>query len=106
MKTALLFFCFLFLYICSFAQDQDYTLKFLLGQTLNKPAGFFITQDDNVFVADYYSYKLFSPEGKLLKELFLDDAYAGRDWQQISKATFMLSKTMKESINMLLMAAC
>lgn len=77
MKTALLFF-FLFFITFAFAQEQDYTLKMTLGQTLNKPADFFITQDDNIFVADHFSYKLFNPEGKLIKEYFLDDAYAGR----------------------------
>ncbi|WP_266205137.1 DUF7619 domain-containing protein [Pontibacter kalidii] len=82
MRTALLLILLTFIFTpSSRAQanlQQEYTRTKLKGLTLQNPLDFDIGPDRKLYVLDHSNVKVFSPEGELLKELFLDDdTFAG-----------------------------
>ncbi|AKD04962.1 IPT/TIG domain-containing protein [Pontibacter korlensis] len=96
MRTALLLFFFTFLFtINTQAQadlEQEYTRTKLKGLTLQDPMDFDIAPDGKIYVVDFFNVKVFNSEGELLKELFLDDNFAGFGIATDNQGHFFLSK--------------
>ncbi|MDX5438314.1 MAG: hypothetical protein LPK03_14010, partial [Pontibacter sp.] len=81
MRTTLLLLIFLFIFLYDSQAQTDlsqvYTRTKMMGLTLQDPTDFDIAPDGKIYVVDHFNVKVFSPEGELLKELFLDNTYAG-----------------------------
>src|SRR5690606_635189 len=77
MRTILLSFLLLFIFLSAPAQHQEYKITQTIGQTLSNPYDLAIAPDGNIYVVDHFNVKVFNTAGVLLKEHFLDGKLAG-----------------------------
>lgn len=63
-----------------------------MGLTLQDPSDFDIAPDGKIYVLDLFNVKVFSPKGELLKELYLDDTYAGSGIATDNQGHFFVSR--------------
>ena len=63
-----------------------------MGLTLQDPSDFDIAPDGKIYVLDHFNVKVFSPEGELLKEIYLDNTYAGSGIATDNQGHFFVSR--------------